>query len=85
MEASTTEIVVKMVEAGLGVSLVPLMPNGAVTRGARVSVRSLPSKIRPIHSGVLLRRRGNLDPPAEAFMQFLHPKPGRDKSRDPGA
>ena len=26
MEATTTGIVVKMVEAGLGVSLVPLMP-----------------------------------------------------------
>src|SRR5947208_1954158 len=39
MEATTTGIVVKMVEAGLGVSLVPLMPNGAVTSGVKVGVR----------------------------------------------
>src|SRR5207237_9153677 len=54
-EATTTGVVVKMVEAGLGVSLVPLMPNGAVTRGSKVGVRPLPGQVRPIHSGVLVR------------------------------
>src|SRR4030095_8622708 len=51
MEATTTGIVAKMVEAGLGVSLVPLMPSGAVTRGARVGVRKLPGIVEPIDSG----------------------------------
>jgi hypothetical protein len=32
METTDTEILVRMVENCLGVSLVPLMPNGAVTR-----------------------------------------------------
>src|SRR6185437_8282579 len=45
MEATTTGIVVKMVEAGLGVSLAPLMPNGAVTRGTKVGARKLPGQI----------------------------------------
>ena len=35
METTNTEIIVRMVEAGLGVSVVPLMPDGSVTRGAR--------------------------------------------------
>ena len=73
MEATTTGIVVKMVEAGLGVSLVPLMPNGAVTRGVKVGVRPLPGQIRPIHSGVLRRRGEPSDPAAEAFLRFLRP------------
>jgi len=43
-----------MVEAGLGVSVVPLLPTGAVTRGRHVEVRSIADPIRQIHSGVLL-------------------------------
>ncbi|MDY3559927.1 LysR family transcriptional regulator [Gemmata sp. JC673] len=73
MEATTTGIVVKMVEAGLGVSLVPLMPNGSVTRGVKVGVRKLPGKIDPIHSGVLIRRGETLSATAEAFIKFLEP------------
>jgi DNA-binding transcriptional LysR family regulator len=77
METTTTEIIVRMVEAGLGVSIVPLMASGAVTRGRRVGVRSLGTQIRPIHSGVLLRRGQPLSPPARAFVDFLMPRASR--------
>src|SRR5579872_221015 len=73
MEATTTGIVVKMVEAGLGVSLVPLMPNGAVTRGVKVGARRLPGQIDPISSGILIRRGETPPPAAEAFIRFLQP------------
>ncbi len=75
MEATTTGIVVKMVEAGLGVSLVPLMPSGAVTRGTKVGVRKLPEQIGidRIDSGILIRRGETLHPAAEAFIRFLRP------------
>ena len=71
MEATTTEIVVRMVEAGLGVSVVPLMPNGAVTRGRRVGVRKLGEQIRPIHSGVLVRKGDEPSAEARAFIESL--------------
>jgi DNA-binding transcriptional LysR family regulator len=71
METTTTEIVVRMVEAGLGVSVVPLMPDGSVTRGRRVGVRGLVGQIRPIHSGVLVRRGDELKPEAKAFVELL--------------
>jgi DNA-binding transcriptional LysR family regulator len=74
MEATTTGIMVKMVEAGLGVAIVPLMPNGAVTRGAHVRSRSLAGQVRPIHSGILLRRGERPEPAAQAFIQFLRAK-----------
>jgi DNA-binding transcriptional LysR family regulator len=73
METTTTEIIVRMVEGGLGVSLVPLMPDGSVTRGRRVGVRSLAGQIRPIHSGVLTRRGDELKPEAKAFVESLRP------------
>jgi DNA-binding transcriptional LysR family regulator len=56
LETTSTETVVSMVEAGLGLSIVPLLPSGAVTRGRRVDVYPLQATIRPIHSGVLLRK-----------------------------
>ncbi len=73
METTNTEITVRMVEAGLGVSIVPLPPGGAVTRGRRIGRRSLAGLIRPIHSGVLTRRGEPLSPAAEAFKRFLSP------------
>jgi DNA-binding transcriptional LysR family regulator len=71
METTTTEIIVRMVEGGLGVSLVPLMPDGSVTRGRRVGVRNLAGQIGPIHSGVLVRRGEEPSPEAAAFIRSL--------------
>lgn len=71
MEMTTTEIVVRMVEAGLGVSVVPLMPDGSVTRGRKVGVRSLGGQIQPIHSGVLSRRGEEPSPEVRAFIASL--------------
>jgi DNA-binding transcriptional LysR family regulator len=79
METTNTEIIVRMVEAGLGVSIVPLMPSGAVTRGHRVSWRSLGERIRPIHSGILIRRGERLSAASQAFLDFLLPS-GKEKS-----
>ncbi len=81
METTNTEIVVRMVAAGLGLALVPLMPDGGVTRGHRVGVRMLPGLVRPIHSGVLLRRGAELPPAARAFLEFLLP-PGGESPAD---
>jgi DNA-binding transcriptional LysR family regulator len=65
METTTTEIIVRMVEAGLGISLVP---SGIVTRGRRVGTRNLGDRIRAIDSGILLRRG---EPPLPAATQFI--------------
>lgn len=71
METTNTEIIVRMVAAGLGVSIVPLLPGGAVTRGRGVSARSLGEQIRPIHSGLLVRRGEPLSPAAGRFAEFI--------------
>jgi DNA-binding transcriptional LysR family regulator len=71
LEATTTDLIVRMVEAGLGVALVPLYHTGAVTRGRKVAARSLGGQIRPIHSGVLLRKGEKVSPAVQAFLEFL--------------
>ena len=71
MEMTTTEIVVRMVEAGLGVSVVPLMADGSVTRGRKVGVMSLGTQIPPIHSGILQRRGDEPSPEVRAFLSSL--------------
>lgn len=77
MEATTTQIIVQMVEAGLGVALVPLLPSGVVTRGRRVGVRSLGKRIREIQSGILTRRGETPSPAARAFIDFVGGPGGR--------
>lgn len=73
-ETTNTEIIVRMVEAGLGVSVVPLLPNGAVTRGRNVAVRPLGDRIRPIRSGILRRRGERPSAAGETFVGFLKPE-----------
>jgi DNA-binding transcriptional LysR family regulator len=72
MEATNTDLVVRMVEAGLGVAFVPLHPSGAVTRGRRVIIHSLGRQVRPIDSGILVRRHEQqLPAPAARLLKFL--------------
>ncbi|MFL5244676.1 MAG: LysR family transcriptional regulator [Gemmataceae bacterium] len=80
METTNTEIIVRMVAAGLGVSIVPLMPSGVVTRGRRIGVRSLGTLIRPIHSGILVRRGEKLSSASQAFKEFLLPSSAKKGS-----
>jgi DNA-binding transcriptional LysR family regulator len=71
MEATNTDLLVRMVEAGLGVAVVPLHPSGAVTRGRRVTIHPLGRQVRPIDSGILLRGRGQLPEPDTKLLEFL--------------
>lgn len=71
LETTSTETIVSMVEAGLGISIVPLLPSGAVTRGRRVRARALDAPIRPIHSGVLVRRGDRLSASSVRLFDFV--------------
>lgn len=82
METTTTEIVVRMVEAGLGIAIVPLLSSGVVTRGHKVVTRALADPIRPINSGILTRRGEQLSPAAREFIGFIRGQgPLRKSSR----
>jgi DNA-binding transcriptional LysR family regulator len=82
METTTTEIVIRMVEAGLGIAIVPLLPSGVVTRGCKIAVRDLVDPIRPIHSGILTRRGDALPAAAREFIQFVQSYQGRGPARN---
>ena len=71
LETTSTETVVSMVEAGLGISIVPLMANGAVTRNRRVEIRPIEDAIRPIHSGIMLRRGETPAAPVARLMAYM--------------
>ena len=71
MEATTTDLVVRMVAAGLGIAIVPLLPDGAVTRGQGVRVKQLADDIRPIDSGLLTRRGDRQSEPGRMFAEFI--------------
>lgn len=70
LETTSTETIVSMVEAGLGVSIVPLLPSGVITHGRRVEVRPMADTIRPILSGVILRRGETLVRGAARLLEF---------------
>ena len=78
METTITEIVIRMVEAGLGISIVPLLAGGVVTRGRKVAIRTIADPIRPIHSGILTRRGERLSAAASAFVGFIRAESAND-------
>src|SRR4029079_11029413 len=80
IEATNTDLIVRMVEAGLGIAVVPLHPSGAVTRGRRVIVHGLGRQVRPIDSGILLRRNERLPEAAIKLLDFLGRWPLHGKS-----
>ncbi len=71
LETTSTETIVSMVEAGLGIAIVPLLPSGAVTRGRRVEARGLDASIRPIHSGILVRKGERLSTASSRLFDFI--------------
>lgn len=71
MEATNTDLIVRMVEAKLGVAIVPLHASGAVTRGRRVGCRPLRKHIRAIDSGILTRKDERLSAAALQFIEFV--------------
>lgn len=71
MEATTTDLLVQMVEAELGIAIVPLLPDGSVTKGLKVAVKSLGKQIRPIDSDILTRKNERLSPGATEFVRFI--------------
>lgn len=80
METTTTEIVVRMVEAGLGLAIVPLLSSGAVTRGRKVAIREIADPIRPINSGILSRRGDRLSAAASEFVGFIRGNGGSERT-----
>jgi DNA-binding transcriptional LysR family regulator len=81
LETTSTETIVSMVEAGLGISIVPLLPSGVITRGRRVHVTAVADAIRPIDSGVLVRR-GETPPDATSRLINFTRSHFADRSRD---
>lgn len=71
LEATNTDLVVRMVEAGLGVAIVPLHASGAVTRGRKVVAQGLGRQVRAIDSGILVRRKEQVPPAAARLLDFL--------------
>ena len=76
-ETTSTETIVSMVEAGLGVSIVPLLRSGVVTHGRKVDAHPLLHAIRPIHSGILLRRGDKLSDAASRLLRFTRDRYSR--------
>jgi DNA-binding transcriptional LysR family regulator len=70
METTSTQVVVRMVEAGLGTAIVPLLPSGIVTRGLRVGQVELGQQIRPMESGIFSRPDWSDDFAVRTFIEF---------------
>ena len=75
LEVTSTDIILRMVEADLGIALVPLIPGGIITRGRRVGDRRVQTPIRSIDSGVLRRKGQRLSPAARQFLEFIRTVP----------
>ena len=70
METTSTQVIVRMVEAGLGTAIVPLLPSGIVTRGLGVGQVALGDQVRPMESGIFSRADWRDDFGVRTFIEF---------------
>ena len=71
VEATSTQVIVRMVEAGLGVTIVPLLPSGVVTRNMDVGHVPLGCDIRPIDTCIVSRPDLAADDASQELQRFL--------------
>lgn len=74
-QATTTALIVQMVEAGLGVAIVPLLPSGRVTAGRAVRALPLVERLEPIATGTFRRREWCDDPVLDELVGVITQAP----------
>lgn len=75
LQATTTALIVQMVEAELGIAVLPLLPSGRVTRDRKVAVVPLREPLQPIASGVFVREEWEHDPLLRELIEFVLAEP----------
>ncbi len=75
LQATTTALIVQMVEAELGIAVLPLLPSGRVTRDRKVVAIPLREPLQPIASGVFVREEWEHDPLLRELIEFVIAEP----------
>ncbi len=71
VEATSTHVIVRMVEAGLGVAIVPLLPSGVVTKNLEIGHVPIRGDIRPIDTCIVSRPGCLHDGASQTLQEFL--------------
>ncbi|MFI4968644.1 MAG: LysR family transcriptional regulator [Lysobacterales bacterium] len=71
MEATSTPLILSMVNAGLGVSLIPSPSTDAPMRGLDVVTVPVSDPIRPIETGLFLRAEWESEPAVQALLKLI--------------
>ncbi len=75
LQATTTALIVQMVEAGLGIAVLPLLPSGRVTSGRAVTVVPLRDPVEAIDSGIFMRPDWADDPLLNELIDWVTAEP----------
>lgn len=71
MEATSTPLILSMVNAGLGVSIIPSPSSDAPMRGLDVVTVPVSDPIRPIETGLFLRAEWEDEPAVQALLKLI--------------
>lgn len=71
LEATSTPLILSMVSAGLGVSIVPTPSSQAPLRGLNVVSVPIADPIRPIETGLFLRAEWEHEPGMQALLKLI--------------
>ena len=71
LQATTTALIAQMVEAGLGIAVLPLLPSGRVTAGRALAVVPVSDRIEAIDSGIFMRPEWADDPMLNELIDWV--------------
>ena len=79
MEATSTPLILSMIDAGLGVSIIPTPSTAAPLRGLNVITMPIADPVRPIETGLYVRSEWMADPAVTGLIEMIrrpHPSVG---------
>lgn len=75
LQATSTALIVQMVEANLGIAVLPLLPSGRVTAGRALAVVPVRETIEAIDSGIFTRPEWTDDPLVQELVDWVTGEP----------
>jgi DNA-binding transcriptional LysR family regulator len=71
MEATSTPLILSMIDAGLGISIIPTPSTTAPLRGLNVVTMPISDPVRPIETGLYVRSEWMADPAVTALIEMI--------------
>lgn len=71
IEVTTTQMLLNLVEEGIGASIIPVLQDSTILRGRQIGEAAISDGIRPVEYGILSRKDSGANDPSRELLRFI--------------